>query len=140
MTAKLSSARVSLLGPSLYAATGIPVVVVWSCTFAPHGVKALRSHTNAEIIVCLDNDASGAGQTAAQHICATYTNCIDQHAAEFVGKDYNDIEQSHGAAEVRRQVMKERFGLRGNSLRQFTTQPQTVSGWSKTCWKRARPG
>ena len=109
-------------GSSLYAATGIPVVVVWSCTFAPHGVKALRSHTNAEIIVCLDNDASGAGQTAAQHICATYTNCIDR-TPEFVGKDYNDIEQSHGAAEVRRQVMKERFGLRGNSLRQFTTQP-----------------
>ena len=109
-------------GASLYEATGLPVAVVWSCTFAPHGVKALRSHTEAEIIVCLDNDKSGAGQTAAQKICEEFDNCIDR-TPQTAGADYNDIKLMQGVAEVRRQVLRERFGLRGNTARQFVTTP-----------------
>lgn len=109
-------------GASLYEATGLPVVIVWSCTFAPHGVKALRSHTQAEIIVCLDNDKSGAGQTAAQKICEEVENCIDR-TPQTAGADYNDIKLMQGVAEVRRQVLRERFGLRGNTARQFVTTP-----------------
>lgn len=110
-------------GASLYKATGVPVAVIWSANFALKSCKALREVTDAQFLVCLDNDENSVGQTAAQKIAEEIPNCKNR-VPSFAGLDYNDVELQHGPQVIRREVLKETFGLRGRSVRMFQEQPK----------------
>lgn len=109
-------------GTSLYMATGLPVVCVFSATFALSSVQALRSaNDQAQFIIALDNDKNYVGQKTADKIVQTVPNCVSRTPS--VTGDYNDLHMQFDLSRVRREVLSETFGVRGHTARDVILQP-----------------
>ncbi len=107
---------------SIYLATGLPVLCVFSANFALEALNNLRRSTNAEFILALDNDKTGVGQEQTEKIIAAVHNCRSK-IPEQTGLDYNDIHCELGIEEVRRQLLISSFNLKQYSIRGLDNNP-----------------
>ena len=107
---------------SIYLATGLPVICVFSANFCLEALTNLRRSTNAEFILALDNDKTGVGQEQTEKIIAAVHNCRSK-IPEQVGLDYNDVHVEQGIEEVRRQLLISSFNLKQYSIRSLDNNP-----------------
>ena len=107
---------------SIYLATGLPTLCVFSANFALEALTNLRRSTNAEFILALDNDDSGVGQEQTEKVIAAIHNCRSK-IPEISGQDYNDIHINLGIEEVRRQLLLSSFNLKQYSIRGLDNDP-----------------
>ncbi len=107
---------------SVYQATGLPVVCVFSANFALDAVTNIRKHTNAELLLALDNDENGIGQSAAEKVCAAVHNCREKIPLQS-GQDFNDVHIMQGLEEVKRQLLITAFDIKKNTIRSLDNNP-----------------
>lgn len=91
-------------GASVHLACGCAVYVAFSANNLPVMANIMRSKfPDASIMVCGDNDEAGRGkgQEAAQ---AAQARLVLPTFTAGTGKDFNDLHQSEGLQEVRRQL------------------------------------
>lgn len=107
---------------SVYMATNLPTVCVFSANFALEAVSNIRKYCNAEIILALDNDKSGVGQSQADKVAAAVHNCRVKVPLEL-GYDFNDVHNEQGLEEVKRQLTISAFNIKANTLRSLDKNP-----------------
>jgi phage/plasmid primase-like uncharacterized protein len=107
---------------SVYQATGLPTICVFSANFGLEAVSNIRKFTNAEIILAFDNDDSGVGQAQAEKVSAAVHNCSIKIPGA-IGKDFNDIFLEQGLEEVKRQLLVSAFNIKANSIKSLDNNP-----------------
>ena len=100
---------------SVYEATGLPVVCVFSANFGLTALTNLRKLTKAKFIICFDSDSSLVGQKKAEEISASLNNTVVR-LPSIVG-DFNDLHQQQGLDVVRNEILD-----RGLPLKQFNVR------------------
>jgi len=97
---------------SVFEATNLPVVCVFSANFGLTALTNLRKLTKARFIICFDNDSNSVGQKKAEEITSAINNTVVR-LPSIVG-DFNDLHQEQGLDVVRNEILD-----RGLPLKQF---------------------
>ena len=124
---------------SVYEATNLPVICVFSANFGLECLTNLRKYTQAKFVIAFDNDEHYVGQEQAKKIQASINN-VDVKIPNKPGYDFNDIHKEDGLAEVKSQLMISAFDIKAISLRQFDTNPPKRSWLVKNLIESAKTG
>ena len=124
---------------SIYEATELPVICVFSANFGLECLTNLRKYTQAKFVIAFDNDKHQVGQEQAKKIQASINN-VEVKIPNKSGYDFNDIHKELGLAEVKSQLMISAFNIRAISLRQFDTNPPERSWLVKNLIESGKTG
>jgi len=97
---------------SVFEATNLPVVCVFSANFGLTALSNLRKLTKARFYILFDNDKNQVGQRKAEEITSAINNTVVR-LPSIIG-DFNDLHQEQGLDVVRNEILD-----RGLPLKQF---------------------
>ena len=114
-------------GASIYEATGIPCMVVFSANFCLSACTRLREitgHSNTKLILALDNDKNQVGNTKANEVATAVQNSVVR-LPSIIG-DYNDLANEKGNEQVKLELMDSKFNVRKYAIRNLINSPPEI--------------
>ena len=100
---------------SVFMATNLPVVCVFSANFGLTALTNLRKMTKARFYILFDNDKNQVGQRKAEELSSALNNTVVRLPS--VEGDYNDLHQKEGLDVVRNEILDN-----GLPLKQFNVK------------------
>ena len=125
-------------GISIHQACGLPVAVVFSANFGLNAVTKLRSFTQAQFLICFDNDESNVGEEKAREIVSATPNALSRLPSNK--GDFNDIAQSQGLEQVAKEIHNRALGVLSHSAKNFKDSPQPRAWLVDRFIEHGKPG
>tara|TARA_R110002110_G_scaffold266976_2_gene482742 strand:- start:60 stop:1928 length:1869 start_codon:yes stop_codon:yes gene_type:complete len=111
-------------GVSIYEATQLPTLVVFSANFGMKALLNIRKFCNAQLILAYDNDKTGIGLKKAEEIHQAIPNCVVRIPSEQ--GDYNDLHQKYGLDRVRAELIESKFNIKQYSIKKLVGEPKEI--------------
>lgn len=128
-------------GASIYEATGVPCMVVFSANFCLTACTRLREitgHSNTKLILALDNDKNQVGNTKANEVATAVQNSVVR-LPSIIG-DYNDLANEKGNEQVKLELMDSKFNVRKYAIRNLINSPPEIEWLVDAFIPLSRPG
>lgn len=128
-------------GASIYEATGVPCMIVFSANFCLTACTRLREITGnntTKLILALDNDENQVGNTKANEVATAIPNCVVR-LPSVIG-DYNDLASQKGNEQVKLELMDSKFNVRQFAIRNLVNSPPQIEWLIDSFVPLAKPG
>ena len=106
---------------SIYEATNLPTICVFSASFGEAALLKLRKHTQAKFVLTFDNDEHGLGASKAEAVAQAVAS-VEIRIPRERG-DYNDMHVVHGLAKVKEEIIKSKFNFASFAISNYVGEP-----------------
>lgn len=106
---------------SIYEATNLPTICVFSASFGEAALLKLRKHTQAKFILAFDNDEHGLGASKAEAVAQAVASVEIRIPTER--GDYNDMHVAHGLAKVKEEIIRSKFNFASFAISNYVGEP-----------------
>ena len=106
---------------SIFEATNLPTICVFSASFGEAALLKLRKHTQAKFVLAFDNDEHGLGASKAEAVAQAVASVEIRIPSER--GDYNDMYVAHGLAKVKEEIIKSKFNFASFAISNYVGEP-----------------
>ena len=113
-------------GASVWQATNVPCLVVFSANFCNIALNRLREALGdkCRFILALDNDTNKVGNTKANEVCNSIANCVVRLPS--ITGDYNDLANELGNEQVKAEILDSKFNIKSYAIRNLVNSPLEI--------------